>query len=170
MRVTAAAFVPTAAGALAARPAAAAARGAAASGAPPPPPARLLSAGRWGVARAVTASDIPGGASRPRAVAPMASAAPAAAASPPTPVVTVGADGGVVGDTLGTRVVAAAGVAVAARGVFRLAVSGGSLPKTLAAGLEGAKGQDVRWWGARFAGQRCAGWGRWGVSRALAGY
>ncbi|OSX70955.1 hypothetical protein BU14_0625s0004 [Porphyra umbilicalis] len=75
----------------------------------------------------------------------MASAAPAAAASPPTPVVTVGADGGVVGDTLGTRVVAAAGVAVAARGVFRLAVSGGSLPKTLAAGLEGAKGQDMPW-------------------------
>lgn len=64
--------------------------------------------------------------------------------APPTPVVTVGADGAAVGDTLGARVLAAAAAAVSARGVFRLAVSGGSLPKTLAAGLDGDKGDDVR--------------------------
>lgn len=65
--------------------------------------------------------------------------------APPTPVVTVGADGAAVGDTLGARVLAAAAAAVSARGVFRLAVSGGSLPKTLAAGLDGDKGDDMPW-------------------------
>lgn len=109
---------------------------------PSPPPAaaaaRLLSRGRraWpaGCGRLAGSAAL-----SPPSLVLMAGDAP------PAPVVTVDADGAAVGDTLGARVRAAAAAAVSARGVFRLAVSGGSLPKTLAAGLEGAKGEDMPW-------------------------
>lgn len=123
----------------------------ASSGRPPLPPAAALlsSRGRW--------ASPPGCRHLPTCPAPP-SLISMAGDAPPTPVVTVGADGAAVGDTLGTRVLAAAATAVSARGVFRLAVSGGSLPKTLAAGLEGSKGADVRLsgWAARLGGGRVA--------------
>lgn len=119
----------------------------AAAGRPPPPPdaALLPSRGRW--TSPLGCRHLPTSTGPPSLVK-------MAGDAPPTPVVTVGADGAAVGDTLGTRVLAAAAAAVSARGVFRLAVSGGSLPKTLAAGLEGAKGDGVRLleWAAKLGG------------------
>lgn len=112
------------------------ARHASAGRSPPTPAAALLvSLGRW--SSPLGCHHLP---ASPATLSPVSMAGDA----PPTPVVTVGADGAAVGDTLGARVLAAAAAAVSARGVFRLAVSGGSLPKTLAAGLDGDKGDDVR--------------------------